>query len=78
MKYLKKLNSFKITDLQGNLTINNVNVAFIPDITIDCKPPFIKGKLDSCWIKYKGSLDFSNKLECEKRVGMSLQSIGGS
>ena len=71
--YLEETASHKSEDLQGNKTINNVLVFFIPDITIDCNPPYIKGKIDSKWISYNGVLDVTNKVECEKRIGMSLQ-----
>ena len=71
--YIEKTSSHKSEDLQGNKTINTTLVFFIPDITIDCNPPYIKGKIDSKWISYRDKLDPANKAECEKKLGMSLQ-----
>ena len=68
----------------------SVQVIFIPDETIYCDPPYIKGKKDSAWIKlplirgdfnttikqdYNLYLDTTNKRQCEKLLGMKLQEI---
>lgn len=55
--------------------IINAQAFFIPDVTIGCQPPYVKGKRDSCWVKYrkgKKPNEFS-KTDCEKAIGMSLQ-----
>lgn len=51
-------------------------VSFIPDETIKCNPPFIKGKMDGVWIKYNPKISKPNcfdKSDCEKRIGIKLQ-----
>jgi hypothetical protein len=44
---------------------------FIPDETINCVPPHIKGKQDTIWITR--NVNKYNKKECEEAVGMLLQ-----
>lgn len=48
-------------------------VCFIPNVTIKCKPPFIKGKVDSRWIKYRKGNKPKNKEALEECIGMSIQ-----
>jgi len=40
--------------------------------TVLCDPPYVKGKIDSCWI-HDARLDTSDKVACEKVVGMKLE-----
>ena len=47
---------------------------FVPDITIECEPPFIAGKVDSCWARVSG-VDPYNKDQCEHAIGMRLRPI---
>lgn len=84
-QYLK---IYHIDDFNG---WKNVKVGFIPDETIHCDPPYIKGKEDSAWIKlpqirddsnktstqklYESYLNTTNKRQCEKLLGMKLQEI---
>lgn len=49
-------------------------VTFVPAITIECKPPYIKGKKDSIWIKYPKGKEPKSKEELESCLGMSIQS----
>lgn len=58
-------------------TYKSIHVSFIPDETINCNPPYIKGKKDSAWIKLNNQekLDTSNKRQCESLVGIKLQSV---
>lgn len=53
----------------------NEFVSFVPDISIDCKPPYVKGQADCAWVKYRVGNRPKNKLEWENRVGMSLQTM---
>ncbi len=62
-------------DCQEKSTIKNVVVFFIPDIDIDCRPPYVKGKITSKWVSYRDSLDIYDKDACERKIGMSLQPI---
>jgi len=68
-KYLELGSKFTSGD------IKHVQVSFVPDITIDCNPPYIKGVRDNCWISYNPKIwepNFNTKYDCEKLVGMSL------
>ncbi len=49
-------------------------VSFVPAITIECNPPFIKGKADSRWIKYRAKNKPKSKEELEGKLGMSIKS----
>jgi len=51
----------------------NAMVSFIPDININCNPPYIKGKKDSCWIKYRPGNKPKTKSELEEMIGMKIQ-----
>lgn len=50
-------------------------IFFVPDITINCDPPYVKGKSDSCWIKYRPGKRPETKKEWESALGMSIQSV---
>ena len=68
---------FLSNGIRENEYVVNHLINFIPAITIDCNPPYVAGKIDGKWLKYRKGFkpDAYNKLECEKRVGMSLLSI---
>jgi len=51
------------------------SVSFVPDITIDCNPPYTKGKRDSCWVKYRDGNRPKTKEDWQFIVGMSLQTM---
>lgn len=53
---------------------SRTHVSFIPAETIDCNPPYIAGKKDSCWANVKG-VNIYNQEQCERAVGMKLLSI---
>ena len=58
--------------------IVNESLSFIPDITIDCNPPYVKGQRDSCWVKYNPKIwkpNFNSKSDCQKLLGMSIQPL---
>ena len=44
----------------------------IPGTTINCKPPYIKGKPTMIWVASKKRPDAKNKNECENLAGMNL------
>lgn len=46
-------------------------VAFVPEYTIECSPPYIEGKWDSCRIKYRNRP--KSKEELERCIGMSIR-----
>ena len=50
-------------------------VSFIPDVTILCNPPYIKGKPDCQWITYLNEKRPKTKSEWEEALGMSLQTM---
>lgn len=52
--------------------IIHCSVSFIPAITLNCEPPFIKGKRDSCWIKFRPREAPKSKEELEDSLGMSI------
>lgn len=49
-------------------------VCFVPNVTIECHPPYVKGKKDSCCISYRKGHAPKSKEELEERLGMSIQS----
>ena len=49
-------------------------VTFVPNVTIECKPPYIKGKRNSTWIKYRKGHKPKSKEELESCLGMTIQS----
>ena len=53
--------------------LTNCSVAFVPAITINCKPPFVKGKVTSSWIKFRPGNKPTNKIELEGCLGMSIE-----
>lgn len=58
---------------QYNKVGDKYDTTFIPDVDINCSPPYEKGKIDSCWCRKIKST--SNKQECEEAIGMSLQAF---
>lgn len=77
-KYIEySTNKFSVNGIRKNEFIINHYVNFIPAINIDCNPPYIIGKMDNKWIKYRKGFKPNpyNKLECEKFIGMSLLSL---
>jgi hypothetical protein len=69
VRYISNTNEF-INDYG----LRVINAMFRPAKTIECNPPYIAGKRDSCWIKTRKDdpINYFNKEECEHRVGMSL------
>lgn len=51
-----------------------VQVWFVPAVTIECNPPYIKGKSDCCWTRRRADtpIDVYNKKKSESIVGMKL------
>ncbi len=49
-------------------------VWFVPNVTINCSPAFVRGKKDSRWIKYREKNKPKSKEELENCIGMSIQS----
>ena len=66
-----KFTSYNEFDHNG---LVNCTVLFSPAITINCKPPIIKGKETSCWIKYRPEARPKSKEELESALGMSIES----
>ena len=52
-------------------------VWFIPDIPVGCYPPYIQGKKDSCWVRYRKGQRPTTKEGWEEIIGMSIQIIYG-
>lgn len=50
---------------------NKKCAVFMPAVTIHCEPPYIAGKIDSCWCRYK-DIDTHNQEQCENVLGMKL------
>lgn len=70
------MDSFKFTrynEFESNGLINCM-VVFVPAKTIKCNPPYLKGKKDSCWIKFKPGKAPKTKQELETCLGMSILS----
>ena len=80
----------KIHHIRNHKDWEDVQISFIPDENIPCDPPYIKGKMDSAWIKlpkirndsntttkqdYNLYLNTTNKRQCEKLLGMKLQEM---
>jgi hypothetical protein len=49
-------------------------VFFVPAVTINCRPPYKKGKPDSTWIKYRKDKKPQSKEELETCLGMTIES----
>jgi hypothetical protein len=62
---------------QGWYTIVNEHVAFVPAKDDDCFPPYIRGKLDSCWVKYRKESRPTNKQEWQNVIHMELLPLRG-
>jgi hypothetical protein len=52
-------------------SLTHCMVCFIPAMTINCVPPYVKGKVDSCWIAFRERP--ANKNELEERLGMPIE-----
>jgi hypothetical protein len=52
----------------------NYQIWFVPAITINCKPPYIAGKMDCCWVRVfdKPLPKTTDQEGWERRLGMSL------
>lgn len=61
----------KYLEITGPTIGGKRKVSFIPAKDILCDPPYLAGKLDSCWANVKG-VKATNKLACERAVGMTL------
>lgn len=59
----------------NNSDIWNEYISFVPDVTIECNPPYIKGQPDGCWIKYRTGKRPKTLQEFEQAVGMKLQKV---
>ena len=58
--------------------MRHYQVSFRCGVTIDCKPPYVAGKMDSCWtsIRKDGKLPNPTDQEgCENLLGMRLMPI---
>ena len=64
-KYFKRLYSISSTTTKEQ---------FIPNVNIECSPPYVNGKMDECWANVKG-INPQNKKQSEKSIGMSLQPL---
>ena len=64
----------KYVEINYRVTLN-VNVSFIPDITINCDPPYVQGKRTSTWVQHHyGPLPkVTDKRKWESKLGMALQ-----
>lgn len=74
-KYIEySTNKFLSNGIRENEYIVHHYINFIPATTIDCNPPYITGKLDGKWLKYRKGFKPNpcNKSECEKYIGMGL------
>jgi hypothetical protein len=57
MRYVLPGDTFETTyypryTIRSPYTIVNEHVSFVPAKNLECQPPYIKGVLDSCWVKY--------------------------
>jgi hypothetical protein len=59
----------------NNTIIVNELVWFVPDITIKCQPPYIKGKQDSTWVRYRKGNRPKNKEDWQNVLGMTIQTM---
>lgn len=53
--------------------LTHCQVCFVPTETINCNPPYVKGKVDSCWISFREGSRPANKNELEGCLGMSIE-----
>lgn len=70
------MNQFKFTaynEYESNGLVHCM-VSFVPAITINCKPAYVKGKKDSTWIHFRKNKRPQSKEELEGCLGMSIMS----
>ena len=58
----------------SNRVGSKTNVSFIPAETINCNPPYMAGKRDSCYARVDG-VDCHDKEASERAIGMRLLPI---
>jgi hypothetical protein len=63
------------TKINNDIVIVNELVSFIPDVTIECKPPYIKGEQDSTWVRYRKGNRPKNKEDWQNVLGMRIQTM---
>ena len=54
-------------------SIVHQDVSFVPAVTINCNPPYIEGKRDSCYVKYRQGNKPKTKREWEALIGMAVK-----
>lgn len=59
-------------DYHGRPSDIGVQVSFVPAETINCVPPYVAGKPDSCWIRRSDYPKPKDQAACERAVGMKL------
>lgn len=74
MKHVLEGDTFETAHHIGQRTVVLISerVSFIPAKTINCTPPYIKGKIDGCWVKYRKGERPKTKREWENAIGMEL------
>jgi hypothetical protein len=74
-KYVLPGDSFETTHHrigQEPFTLVSEHVAFVPAKNIEGQPPYIKGVLDSCWVKYRKGERPSTKEGWQNIIHMEL------
>jgi hypothetical protein len=66
--------TFETKAIDGHPIVHE-SVSFVPDITIECTPPYIKGKADGCWVKYRKGNRPTDKEGWQSIIGMSIQTM---
>lgn len=75
MKYVLGGDTFETTYYPAGrerYTLVNEHVSFVPAKNIECTPPYIKGIIDGCWVKYRKGERPTTKEGWENIVGMEL------
>ncbi len=70
------MDTFKFTrynEFESNGLINCI-VSFVPAVTIECNPPYVRGVKTSTWIKFRPDHVPSSQEELETCLGMSILS----
>lgn len=66
--------TFETKDFRGDIIVHE-QVWFVSDVDIACNPPYVKGKIDYCWVKYRKDSRPTTKEGWQKILGLEIQEM---
>jgi hypothetical protein len=73
LKLPKTYNKFITHYKKEGYSIVHQDVSFMPAVTINCSPPYIEGKRDSCYVSYRQGNKPKTKRQWETLIGMEVK-----